>query len=290
MSLKKNLITLGIGAGLAMGATSASAQLVDAWKLNLSALNGLALSPSGAVITGATTASNVDHLVINGKSTVLQDTFNGNALGLGFVDNGFLQFLSNSRESGGAVLPLNFGTNSVTGDPLFGYLQFENLTGTLNADASITFTPGAGAMNFWVEDDGDLQRTTGNVLKIATYELIAPSGGSNLNFVGGAGANATIDVTMKYLSGISNLFLDSSGASIQTMVYHLINTDSLLDPNFNPNPSTVPAVGPGVSTIHVQNAGQYNLEQIPVPEPSALGLMGIGLLFAGNLLRKRSKV
>lgn len=288
MSLKKNLITLGIGAGLAMGATSASAQLVDAWKLNLSVLNGLALGPSGDLITGAVTASNIDHLVINGKSTVFQDTMNGSALGLGFLDNGYLQFLANSRESGGAVVNLNFGTNSVTGDPLFGYLQFENLAGILNADASITFTPGTGAMKFWVEDDGDLNRTTGNVLEIASYELIAPSGGSDLDFVGGAGANATIDVTMKYLSGISNLFLDSSGASIQTMVYHLLNTDSLLDQNFNPNPSSVPAVGPGVSTIHVQNSGQYNLEQ-QVPEPSTLGLMGIGLLFGGNILRKKSK-
>ncbi len=275
----------------------ASAGVIDAWKLDLSVLNGQLLS-NGDVITGASTASNVDHVEVTGQSTITQQVVGGVAIGQSFTESGYLETFSYVRETN-TTLGLDFGDNGLLGSSqrdLYGYIQFSGLTGTLNPDGSITFDPLSGLISYYIEEVTALGEKTYNpgsgeaFLKIAEFNILAPSGGSNLDFFGGTAANATIDITAKLINPlVAGLFKDSSGNDISTIAFHLINTDSLLNSNFDPNPDNtgVDGSGNGFSLIHVQNAGQYNLSTA-VPEPSSIALLGLGLVVLGVVKKRRN--
>ncbi|MBU1664258.1 MAG: flocculation-associated PEP-CTERM protein PepA [Gammaproteobacteria bacterium] len=276
------LFTLGIA-----GSQAAGAAVLDAWKFDMSQLNGLALA-GGGTVTGATQKQNIDHINVVGYSTVTQTVVGGSALGQPFTDTGWIQFNTVSPEGGGATSNLNYGTDGA-GNDLVGYLYFSGITGTLLPTGDIKFDAGSGSIAFYLDNDGDLNPSTGSVLKVFEYSLIDPSGGSKLDFYGGTAANSTIDMTAVITYAVKpNILKDSVGNDVTTLTLNLLNTNSLLDPNYATNPDNSGVIsGNGVSVIHVQNNGQYNLTTQPVPEPETLALLGLGFMAMGAMLRRR---
>lgn len=260
---------------------SAAEIILDGWQLNLATIN------DEGVFTGLGTSSGIDHLnVVGSQTTVEQQVVGGSALGQPFSETGVLQWTNYSPEGGGAVTNFDLGTASTL------YVAFTGLTGTLNADETITFDAGSGTIILYLDSDNDLNPATGTVQQIAEFALVDPSGGSDLNFFGGTADNATVDITLDLISVIDDdLFLDADGNPLDalSLTLHLVNTDSLLDPNFTPNPdnSGVGPDGNGVSLIHVQNNGQWNIAQIVVPEPSTIGLLAFGLSALGFFMKRR---
>ena len=275
-----------VGIGLALSAQPAAALiLLDDWDLNLSILNGEDLD-NGSTLTlvGLVDALGIDHINVVGEANVEQDVVLNVALGQDFIESGVLQFTTFSPEAGGGVGFFNV----LLGNALTLYIEFTDLTGTLNNDGSITFDPGAGTIELILDEDNDLDSSTGRILVLATFEILDPSGGSNLDFFGGAGANATIDITLALLSVIKDdLFEDEFGNNLDvlSLTFHLVNTDALLVGGIDN--SGLDINGTGVSKFTVQNNGQWNLAV--VPEPSTLALFGFGLIAFGLVSARRRR-
>lgn len=263
---------------VACAGTAKAATILNGWNLNLSAANGL----NG--FSGLSDATNIDQIIVNGNATITQTVVGGVALGQPFSESGVLQLISFEEEpGGGAVESFDLGNARAL------YLAFTGLTGVLNPDSTITFDQGSGSIRLVLDSDADLNPLTGTTLTLATYEIIDPSGGSNLDFFGGTAANATVDVTLQQLTGLPLLYTGAGGGDLESpLVFHLVNVDSLLDPRFPNNPDNSGVIGGnGSSIIHVRNSGQYNIAA--VPEPATLGLFGVGLLLLGLTARRGSK-
>lgn len=298
--MKKIFLTLVACLLLCFSVNSANAfTIVDSWELNLSVLNGEAFD--GGTLGGFTDATNIDYVDISGEAAIDQTVAGGVAVGQSFVETGYIQF--NTYHQEGDSSTSFFGIPNVDADPskpdYFLYFYYDSLTGVLNNDGSITFDTGAaqtGTIKFYLTDEGDLDPTAGvgTDLLLGEFEMIAPSGGSDLNFYGGGGANATIDISLQVIESTlidPLLFTDADGNPVvdEEVFIHLANTDSLLDDDFDPNPdnSGIDEFGNGISKIYVENAGQYKVAVIP--EPTTMLLFGFGLLgIAGFSRRKNS--
>lgn len=289
-NVKKTLLTTVAACAMVMGVGIGSANafgVEDAWNLNLSVANGVAFDGGGGSFAGLTDQSNIDHGVLQGTSVVTQTVVGFSALGQSFTDNGILGLNSIVEENAIFDTSLNLGTAGAL------YFEFSGLTGTLNNDTTITFNAGVGSIRLLLDSDLDGDSSTGDILTLASYTLIDPSGGSNLDFHGGTAANSTIDITLVQTSGIANLFTTQGGMEFplnNIAAQHLGNMGALLDPNFNPNPdnTNIDQFGNGESIIHVQNGGQYFLNTIP--EPSSMAAFGFGLIgLMGMTARRRRK-
>lgn len=258
--------------------------ILNEWELNLSVLNGETLN--GNILTGLSDATDIDYIDLTGEATIQQTVLNDSTANLPFIDDGYIAFDSYRQE--GASFNSNFDTE---GRNL--YVEYVGLTGVMNPDDSITFDIGStqvGTINFYLTDDSDATNSTNPTLDLwlASFDLLSPSGGSDLDFYGGGGANATVDLTLDLNSVINPLlFTDSDGNSLDTEYFlHLTNMDSLLDDDYDPNPDNTNVIdGDGFSIIHAENAGQYKIGV--VPEPATLMLFGIGLLGFASISRRK---
>ena len=287
---------VALAGGLTMMAGGAQAS-VDNWDFNASLING----NNGFIGFGDQTG--ITDINISGQSTVVQTFLNGSADGQPFTDNGQLTWTSYNAAPGGSgnggvpVNLLGLGNSAAI------YLDFSGLTGIFNdpdgtpgnGDEFITFDPGAGIIRLVVDaDDNTFGNNPGTELVAATFEIKAPSGGSDIDFFGGLAPSATIDVTLEIVSqlndGINFLFEDENGNPLQDpFSVALANVNAVIDPNTNPNPNPLvcPPVGLCDSTLVVNNGGQFGFGI--VPEPATLGLMGAGFIVLGAVARRRRK-
>ena len=276
---------VALGALSALVPLSASAVVLDDWNLNLSVANGeMATGNGGLLLAGLGDATDIDHVALLGVSTITQTVVGGVALGQPFAEEGVLGLTGYVKELD--IFPTLFAL----GNAMSLYVTFDGLTGTLNGDGTITFDAGVGDIFLYLDDDTDGDPTTGNVLEIAEFDITNPSGGSDLDFFGGAGANATIDVTLEVISTIdAGLFTDTDGNDLGTIFLGLANVDALLNSNFPENPDNSgidDETGNGVTIINVQNGGQLN---VAIPEPGALSLVGLGLISLALWNRRKKR-
>jgi len=266
------------------GPANAVPVIIDGWNLNLSVATG--------VFAGLSNATNVDFVDVNGNSTVTQTLLGGVPINQPFTDTGTLQLADYHKEPTGSFTS-SFG---LPGNDVL-YFKFTGLTGTFNPDGTLSFnTTASSPIQLILDNQG------GSTETLANFNVVPPSGGSGFGvFFGGAGPNATVDISLQESSGIAGLFTNSLNQPLSlATTLHLVNVDALNDPTFNPNPAfsggapcnaTTGGVGCTSAIVHVNNGGQYNLAVNVVPEPGTLSLLGGGLLllgFAGSRRRKGS--
>lgn len=276
---------IALTTGLFASHSQAALLIEDAWNLNLSVVNGAASNGGGPVAAGLTNAVGIGSVALSGQSVVEQTVVGGSALGQSFTNNGILQLTSFTPEIFGPVQSFGLGNFRTI------FITFEDLTGALNPDETITFDPFVGTIKLWLSD-GDFD-TTSDSIQLVEWDIVAPSGGSDLDFFGGGGANGTVDVTLEQVSIIDQgLFTNSGGDELGQFFLSLINVDTLLVsnlPNGNPDNSGVDGAGNGISVITVSNGGQFQLgtPQV-VPIPTAVWLFGSALLGLAAVKRKKA--
>jgi hypothetical protein len=275
---------------LGMGPASAVPVILDGWNVNLSVVNGGTFDVGGGLIGGLSDVTNINKITLTGNSTINQSLSLGSPIGQPFTDDGFLQLISFDDEPAGgleaSLAGAFLGTNLL-------YFNFVGLTGVFNAGNTITFDPGIGTIQLILTDATQTQTEV-----LADFAIVAPSGGSAINFFGGAGGTATIDVTLlETSSAYAGLFTNSSNIALPFLTsLHLGNVNALVDPAFAPEPDYGPVsgtcdvvlggIGCTSALLRVTNAGQYNVAAA-VPEPGTLLLLSGGLLMLAFAMRRR---
>jgi len=271
---------------LVMASSAASATTIgiqDAWQLDTTG--------AGATIGSLTT--NIGHLNLSGGVGYVNQSFGGN--GVMDVGDPFTEY--------GAIFTVNITPESCTGacdsgfpasfsSPLAGLkLVYTGLAGILTSvsGGSVTYAFNSGVGNISIEGTADgISYTT-----LANLTPINPSGGSLGAFLGGILANGTTDMMTRVSTAgyLSNLFRDSTGASLDSYVNNLpfgnlfaaIHTQNTLG---QPASCTTDGSGNILSCDLVVNSdGSLNLT---VPEPGTVALIGIGLMALFGFSRRRS--
>lgn len=277
----KLVSTALLSGAMAAGAGLASAQEIENdWTLDLSVANGVTVG--GTTYEGLEAATGIRQISHAGLGEITQDIENGSPVGQDFEASGHVRLQDYDSLENGTITT---GHDFELGNANRIYATYSGLTGTHNEDGTLTFDPG-GDIALWLDTDSDNDPATGDALELAQFDLVDPSGGSPFDFQGGAGQNATLDLTLQATSLIDEmLFQDENGEPYDhDLTFELINMDALLRDE--------PEEGDGVSILDVETGGQLNLatEQAPAPtpvvEPHVLALFGFGfVMLAGIGLR-----
>ncbi|MBJ6723663.1 PEP-CTERM sorting domain-containing protein [Geomesophilobacter sediminis] len=262
--MKKRIVALLAGL-LLCGASSAMANVIlDSWQMDLSAYGG-------------GTYTNIDRLTIDGNGQVFQTL--PLALGASFTETAVLGVVKGIHEPGNSIsnqFNINLGPSNQ-----FLYFQASGLQGKVTGfDATgftYSFTPGVGSIELILDNDGTAGTADDNVL--ATFSVVAPSGGHDNGNLGGAGETGTTNLTARFDSVVAGLFHTSTNldfASLSGLTLGLVNTNNLIT-------GVTPTAG-GVN-LEVASSGQVNMAV--VPEPSTMLLLGAG--FMGLAIFKKRK-
>ncbi len=272
-----------VAALLTMGAAAANAGIVyDGWQLN---------DGAGYLTT------NIGHLNLSGGTATVAQQLNSSGqlyVGASFSESGMVFTTTYTAENCvGACdsgYPLNYKA------PSNGSLGLEFVFPTLTGYIT-NIDPNTGNISyaFNIPQGVQLNASTdaGNTwTTVATLDTTVPSGGGLQPFLGGGLANGTTDIlfTVDPNGYQSNLFLDSSGNSLDPLVnaiggsglqlfVHTQNTQTgtqTISQNLN---------GTFTDTFTVQSDGSANLQR--VPEPASILLMGVGMVGLGFVYSRR---
>ncbi len=259
------------------------------------------LDPTASGIAGVTgidgdgTTPSMDQMGFNAASSITVTDTGGDGFTTGdtFVESGTFGISSYINLPGTTISPVNLNSN---------YQIFGDFTGIGGSVTNIIpdANPATGADGVFFDFDslGTLEFkidnfVAGGEVTIATASVVAGQGNVVGDFgLGAAASNAgfaeqgSIDLTFEFDTLLDEFWLFEDGSDIEdflSMPFTLVL--GLIDMNVDNTSTIVGGVPPVLFELGTTHNGSVSISTIP--EPSVLALLGIGLLGAAGVSRRK---